>query len=131
MKNKTDSLTYNAGRLEGHADICAKLRRIIDPLDEERLNLDGILDKIELLYLNSKSNNLDNNLSGEEICLTVIGLPENIANKIILSHNYKIGISARDNFSDNSINSPSNNRINLTIMAGIVTQASIWKHYVE
>jgi hypothetical protein len=45
----TDGEVYNRGRSEGHADIAAKLRAIIDPKDQRHLNLDGILKEIEWL----------------------------------------------------------------------------------
>lgn len=41
-----DGETYNAGRLEGHADVCADLRAIIDPDDVNRWNYDGLLREI-------------------------------------------------------------------------------------
>jgi hypothetical protein len=44
-----DGEVYNRGRSEGHADIAAKLRAIIDPKDQRHLNLDGILKEIEWL----------------------------------------------------------------------------------
>lgn len=46
---KTDGPVYNAGRAEGHADIAAKLRAIIDPTDEMHLNIDGLLDIVAKL----------------------------------------------------------------------------------
>jgi len=45
----TDGEVYNRGRSEGHADIAAKLRAMIDPEDQRHLNLDGILKEIEWL----------------------------------------------------------------------------------
>lgn len=38
-----DGPVYNAGRLEGHADIAARLRAILDPEDRNKWNLDGLL----------------------------------------------------------------------------------------
>lgn len=45
----TDGEVYNRGRSEGHADIAAKLRAIIDPDDQRHLNLDGVLKEVEWL----------------------------------------------------------------------------------
>ena len=42
-----DGPTYNAGRLEGHADIAARLRAILDPEDENHWNIDGVLEAVE------------------------------------------------------------------------------------
>jgi hypothetical protein len=44
-----DGETYNAGRSEGHADIAAELRKIIDPEDKKHLNLTGLLKEVERL----------------------------------------------------------------------------------
>lgn len=44
---KVDGPTYEAGRLEGRADIAVKLRKILDPNDENKLNIDGLLEKVE------------------------------------------------------------------------------------
>lgn len=46
---QTDGEAYNAGRSEGHADVAAELRRIIDPEDKKRLNLTGVLKEVENL----------------------------------------------------------------------------------
>jgi hypothetical protein len=45
----TDGEVYNRGRSEGHADIAAKLRAIIDPEDQRHLNLTGLLKEVERL----------------------------------------------------------------------------------
>lgn len=45
----TDSETYNAGRSEGHADVAAELRKILDPDDKNHWNLDGVLKEVEKL----------------------------------------------------------------------------------
>lgn len=42
-----DGPTYNAGRLEGHSDIAARLRAILDPEDENHWNIDGVLEAVE------------------------------------------------------------------------------------
>jgi hypothetical protein len=49
-----DSPPYNAGRLEGHADVAAKLRAIVDPEDAEHLSLDGALRKVRELVAQAK-----------------------------------------------------------------------------
>ena len=45
-QSKVDGPIYNAGRREGHADIAAKLREILDPADIEHWNLDGLLAEV-------------------------------------------------------------------------------------
>jgi hypothetical protein len=48
----TDGLVFTAGRIEGHSDILSKLQCILDPTNELKLNLDGILKSIhELIAL--------------------------------------------------------------------------------
>jgi len=42
-----DGPIYEAGRLEGHADIAARLRAILDPEDENHWNIDGVLKAVE------------------------------------------------------------------------------------
>lgn len=42
-----DGPAYEAGRLEGHADIAARLRAILDPEDENHWNIDGVLEAVE------------------------------------------------------------------------------------
>jgi len=44
-----DGETYNAGRSEGHADVAAELRKILDPDDKNHWNLDGVLKEVEKL----------------------------------------------------------------------------------
>jgi hypothetical protein len=46
---KVDGPTYNAGRLEGWADISAQLRKILDPEDTHHWNLDGLLAEVARL----------------------------------------------------------------------------------
>lgn len=45
----TDGEAYNAGRSEGHADVAAELRKILDPDDKNHWNLDGVLKEVEKL----------------------------------------------------------------------------------
>jgi|688.fasta_scaffold420411_4 hypothetical protein len=45
----TDGEAYNRGRAEGNADVAVELRKLVDPLDKEHLNLTGTLKKVELL----------------------------------------------------------------------------------
>lgn len=45
--SKVDGPVYNAGRAEGHADIAARLRAILDPEDESHWNIDGVLAAVE------------------------------------------------------------------------------------
>lgn len=47
--NLCDSETYNAGRLEGHADVAVEIRKIVDPEDKKHLNLTGLLKQVERL----------------------------------------------------------------------------------
>lgn len=42
-----DGPLYQAGRLEGHADIAARLRAILDPEDVHHWNIDGVLKAVE------------------------------------------------------------------------------------
>jgi len=49
-KEGTDGPVYNAGRSEGHADVCAELRKIIDPKDKNHWNKDGLLKEVARLY---------------------------------------------------------------------------------
>lgn len=44
-----DGPIYNAGRREGHADMCAALRAILDPQDKEHWDENGILKEISKL----------------------------------------------------------------------------------
>lgn len=47
--NNPDSPSYNAGRSEGHADMCAELRAILDPEDVHHWNKDGVLKEVQRL----------------------------------------------------------------------------------
>jgi hypothetical protein len=49
-KEGTDGPVYNAGRSEGHADVCAELRKIIDPKGKNHWNKDGLLKEVARLY---------------------------------------------------------------------------------
>lgn len=52
-----DDPSYDAGRLEGHADMCAELRRIIDPHDENKWNKKGLLKEVcRLKQLDNQAN---------------------------------------------------------------------------
>lgn len=42
----TDGPVYNRGRSEGHADVCASLRAILDPGDRNHWNIDGLLKEV-------------------------------------------------------------------------------------
>jgi len=46
---RTDGPIYNSGRHEGRADMCAELRRILDPEDTNHWNGDGLLARVRLL----------------------------------------------------------------------------------
>jgi hypothetical protein len=43
---KVDGEVYNLGRAEGASDVAAMLRSILDPSDEQKLNLDGLLNLV-------------------------------------------------------------------------------------
>lgn len=49
IRCKVDGPVYNAGRSEGHADVAARLRAILDPEDTEHWNLDGLLAEVARL----------------------------------------------------------------------------------
>lgn len=49
---KIDGPAYNQGRVEGHADIVAKLRQLLDPTDAQHWNLDGLLAEVKRLKQN-------------------------------------------------------------------------------
>lgn len=42
-----DGPVYDAGRSEGHADVAARLRAILDPEDVNKWTLDGLLNKVD------------------------------------------------------------------------------------
>lgn len=44
---EVDGPIYEMGRSEGRADIAAKLRKILDPGDKNKLNIDGLLKEVE------------------------------------------------------------------------------------
>lgn len=46
---RTDTDSYMAGRSEGHADVAAEIRKIVDPEDSQHLNLTGLLKIISSL----------------------------------------------------------------------------------
>jgi len=50
----TDGQDYKAGRHEGHADVCAELRAILDPDDKHHWNKDGLLKEVERLARDHK-----------------------------------------------------------------------------
>lgn len=43
---KVDGKAYQDGRLEGHADVAARLRAILDPHDEQHLTIDGLVEEV-------------------------------------------------------------------------------------
>lgn len=43
VQASVDGPMYRAGRLEGHADMCAELRMLLDPRDTHHWNRDGLL----------------------------------------------------------------------------------------
>lgn len=45
----TDGETYNRGRSEGLADVAVELRSILDPEDENKWNIDGVLNEVRRL----------------------------------------------------------------------------------
>jgi len=49
LVDKTDGPLYNAGRCEGRADVCAGLRKILDPTDAHHWNKDGLLGEVDRL----------------------------------------------------------------------------------
>jgi hypothetical protein len=55
MESGTDGPAYNAGRSEGHSDIAAALRHILDPDDVDELNLDGALARVRDLVRTAPS----------------------------------------------------------------------------
>lgn len=54
-ESEPDEPNYNCGRIEGHADVCAQLRAILDPENVEHLSLDGLLEAIVGLREQAKS----------------------------------------------------------------------------
>jgi len=46
LSNSVDGPIYNAGRFEGRADMCAKLRTILDTEDKNHWNQDGLLKEV-------------------------------------------------------------------------------------
>ena len=51
----TDGEAYNRGRAEGNADVAVELRKLVDPLDKEHLNLTGTLKKVERLLAENET----------------------------------------------------------------------------
>jgi hypothetical protein len=47
---RADSPVYNAGRMEGWADVAAQLRKVLDPTDAHHWNLDGLLAEVARLH---------------------------------------------------------------------------------
>lgn len=46
-----DDPVFQQGRHEGWSDIAAKLRAIVDPNDVDHLNIDGLLVRVAVLYM--------------------------------------------------------------------------------
>ncbi len=65
-------------------------------------------------------------LTTVEVSLVVRGLPVEIAEKIIHGNGYECRVSAKDGKGFMLETDNSSSRINITIMAGIVTDAHPW-----
>ena len=65
-------------------------------------------------------------LTQAEVCLAVRGLPAAIAEKIICGNGYYLRIVAEDGKSPTLTAEVARNRINVTIMAGVVVDAHNW-----
>lgn len=48
-KSKVDGEIYNLGRSEGRDDVKVLVRKIVDPEDKNRLNIDGVLKEVSSL----------------------------------------------------------------------------------
>lgn len=66
-RSKVDGPAYNSGRSEGHADVAARLRAILDPKDVEHLGLEGLIHMVEQLEASARKDSAEAGEHREEV----------------------------------------------------------------
>lgn len=64
-----DSPVYNQGRCEGHADVHAELRKILDPFDRNHWNAEGVINEVRRLKVVERESLFQNQINEVEVDL--------------------------------------------------------------